>query len=178
MFRKTPPNSPSNNLARSVYASVRNELDEQVPGYRESTRQYADQMEFLTETQNELGLGKRQNVTQALRRLQSIVREDASTAFGRRGELAAALEPEAPDLIPLLSGHAASSWTPRGLEGAAAGAAILNNIFVRPLATAAFPITSPRFVGETIHGFGRASRKAPALESIFLTLAGPATGDQ
>jgi hypothetical protein len=107
-----------------------------------------------------------------LRKLQSALRDNVNTSFGRRAELVDYIvNSGAPNLLKTLGGQALKGAMPRGLArlgalgevGAGAGAGLLG---FNHAALAAAPLvvaSSPRLVGEAAYGAGRAARGLNAL---------------
>ena len=122
----TEHGTPSRKVADQVYHAVKAEIVSQAPGYAKVMENYWQASEQLSEVEKALSLGKKGNAETALRKLQSILRNDNSSAFGRRGELAEVLrEAGAPHLQTRIAGQSASSWPPRGLSNATAPVTIM-----------------------------------------------------
>jgi hypothetical protein len=116
------------------------------------------------EIERALSLGDRASADTAIRKLQSLTRNNANTNFAYRKELANALKTQGgEDLMPALSGQALSSWTPRGLagQGTALGIGATGALTVNPGAAALLPLTSPRTVGLGAYGMGKLAGKIP-----------------
>ena len=148
--------SPSWKIANDAAQATRQTIIDQAPGYAKAMKDYADASKALDEITRELSLGRNALPATALRKLQAILRADVSSGFGRRGELANALERGGADMLrPTLAGQAMSNWAPRGLSsvlGTGMGAA---GATMNPSMLAALPAFSPRLVGEAVHGAGR-----------------------
>ena len=94
-----------------------------------------------------------------MRKLQSLMRNNVNTNYGNRLELAGTLEDNGADIMNAVAGQAASSLTPRGLQGlAATGAGVAS--LANPATLAVLPFTSPRLMGELAYGLGSVSRGA------------------
>ena len=156
--------SPSWKVANEAYQGVRKSIVRQAPEYAKAMSNYEQATALLKELQGELSLGKQANAAASLRKLQSILRDDVSSAFGRRAELGAVLEDAgARGLVESIAGHAMQSPLPRGLRGAVTGAGTtaglglaggLNPATAASMAAMA-AASSPRVVGEVAHAAGR-----------------------
>jgi len=102
-----------------------------------------------------------------LRKLQSLMRNNVNTNYGNRVGMAKALETQGADILPAVAGQAASSFTPRGLQGLAASGAGLA-AFANPATLSVLPFTSPRLMGELSYGLGAMNRGVPAVDNGIL----------
>ena len=176
-----PYGTPARKVADEMYNAVKNEIVKQAPDYAKVMGDYESASALLKDIQGTLSLNKNANVDTSIRKLQSIMRNNANTNYGRRVDLARELEatgvPGAETLFPQIAGQMLSSKTPRGIQGgvlpAAAGGAALTAAFTNPAAL--IPIaggalaSSPRLVGEAAYYAGKAGgaaqKVAKALES-------------
>ena len=176
-----PYGTPARKVADEMYNAVKNEIIKQAPDYAKVMSDYETASALLKDIEGSLSLGKKATVDASIRKLQSIMRNNANTNYGRRVDLARELEatgvPGAETLFPQIAGQMLSSKTPRGIQGgvlpAAAGGAALTAAFTNPAAL--IPIaggalaSSPRLVGEAAYYAGKAGgaaqRVAKALES-------------
>lgn len=146
-----------------VYNAVKNAIENESPDYADAMKGYGDASNEIKDISNTFSLGKRSTDT-ALRKLQSALRPNVNTNFGRRLEQAQTLqEAGAPNLIEKLAGQNLSSWAPRGLRAQISAAQIPTAIataFVHPAISAALladlVVQSPRLVGEAANLVGRA----------------------
>jgi hypothetical protein len=84
-------------------------------------------------------------------------------------ELAKALQEKGgQDLMPALAGQALSSYVPRGLAGQGAGIGAGLTAFSNPMAAAVLPLTSPKLIGLSAYGVGRATQNIPKLTDAEL----------
>lgn len=122
----------------------------QRPEYAKAMKDYWESSGQLDEIARSLSLTDKASTDTALRKLQSLMRNNVNTNYGQRLTSAAALEQAGANILPQVAGQALSSWTPRGLQGAAAtGGAVANPAMWPALAT-----FSPRLVGEAVGGAG------------------------
>lgn len=161
--------TPQWKIANDVYSSVRKTIADQAPAYDKVMKGYSQASEQLSALTKEFSAGKAGNPNTALRKLQSVMRDNANTSWGSRVTGAQALENAgAKNLMPALSGQALSSPLPRGLNKFGDAAALL----LSAPALAAAPIMSPRLVGEGAHLAGRAVGGSGRLVNSAATAAG------
>lgn len=134
------------------------------PRYRKSLRNYELMSDKLHDVERAFSLDS-DNLHTTMSKLQSVMRNNASTQYGMRKGAAQTLKDESGvDILPMLAGHAASSWTPRGITrpimaGAswptAMGAAFLGHPAALGAAGIASLAASPKLMAGTLHGLGR-----------------------
>jgi len=153
-----PPGSPQELFAGDVYRAVKKAIDEADPRYATAMKDYAEASELITDIRRSFSLDPKASLDTKIRKLQSIMRDNVSTNYGRRTDLARKLEAEGADtLMPSLAGQQLSSLAPRGLArlgGPAvvggASAATANPAFLFGLG-----LSSPRLVGEGAYYTGK-----------------------
>ena len=138
---------------------VKKQILEQVPDYNKVMQPYEEATRLERELQKALSLGKNASADTSLRKLQSVMRNNVNANFGNRLKLVEKLE-EAGDyfLLPRIAGQALNSYTPRGLQAAAATSTTLPSILsgtLNPATLATLPMFSPRIMGETFRQLGR-----------------------
>lgn len=167
----TTPGTPEHRAATEIYRAVRQTIVDQVPRYAKAMRGYEEASDLIRTLERELSLGNKANVDTALRKLQSVLRNNVSTAYGRRKELAQYLiDAGAPHLMERLAGQALQPPFPRGfgrlasqigteLVLIAAGHAATGGGSLLALAPAVgvAPFMSPRLMGEAAYYAGRAA---------------------
>ena len=187
--------TPEWRVANEAYQAVKRTITDQAPGYAKVMKDYTIATDLLREIQRELSLGKKGNPATALRKLQAILRDDVSSAYGRRAEMGKVLEGAgARGLNESLAGQSMSSALPRGLRGAVTSTGGMGAIGMAGglnpatlASAAAYGLSSsPRVVGEVAHAAGRAggaiSRAVPRVPPGVSPLAfqlqrGQAIGD-
>jgi hypothetical protein len=148
----------ANRVASDIYNSVKGTIVKQAPKYSEVMKDYAESSDQLSQIERGLSLGQRASVDTALRKLQSLTRNNVNTNYGNRLDLAKQLESEGGrPFINALSGQALSSPTARGLAGGVEGMTALGAL-ANPYTLAAIPFQTPRLVGEGLYAGGRAAR--------------------
>lgn len=150
----------ANAVGKEIYGAVKSEINKQAPTYASVMKDYSEASDLIHEIQKSLVGGNKATVDASMRKLQSLMRNNANTNYGNRMQLAQALEQQGGnEIMPALAGQAMSSATPRGLGGAVAsltgigGAATMN-----PMAIPALAIQSPRLVGEASLKAGQLAR--------------------
>lgn len=143
-----------------VYNAVKNQITAQAPTYAKVMKDYSEASALLKEIESGLSLGSKSSKDTAVRKLQSLLRNNAQTNYGNRLNLASQLEQKGgADLMPSLAGQSMSSAMPRGLSGGIQKAGALGIGVASPgsipALIAAAPFTSPRLVGEALYGMGR-----------------------
>src|SRR3569833_1473105 len=146
--------------ADEVYNAVKNQITAQAPTYSKVMKDYSEASALLKEIESGLSLGSKASKDTAVRKLQSLLRNNAQTNYGNRLNLARKLEEKGgPDLMPALAGQSMSSAMPRGLSGGIQKAGALGIGVTSPASIpallAAAPFTSPRLVGEGLYRLGR-----------------------
>lgn len=176
--------SPAWKVANDAYNAVRNTIAEQAPVYDKVMGDYSKASSAINELEKELSLGPKGNPNTALRKLQSVMRDNANTSWGKRSQLAGNLQDAgATTLMPSLAGQALSSPIPRGLAKYGDLALAVGGGLTNPATLAALPFASPRIVGEGAHLAGRAVggagdilKKVPFQVPAFPPVLSPAFG--
>jgi hypothetical protein len=176
--------------AQQLTNAVRNTVSSNAPpAYRAAMRAYGEASQAIENLERAFGLGRKGNIQTAMSKLQSAMRNNANTQYGHRNQLLGRLDEAAgTDLRATLAGHASSSLAPRGIArgvlgaGAPLGLGMLAGA-ATPLtagaAAAGLAMTSPRLMGEALHGIGRVagapmrlSRRMPQRAQDVLGTAG------
>lgn len=166
--------TPARVAADKAYNAIRGEITKQAPEYSRVMKDYETASDLLDEIETTLSQNPRASIDTQVRKLQSILRNNANTNYGRRVELGEMLaERGATNLFPQLAGQAMSSWTPRGLSGALSGAGAVYSTIpalaqgLTPTGALQLASTSPRIVGETAYAAGRAVGKPVQLAKLL-----------
>lgn len=150
------PGSPGSVIVNNVYNTIKDQISAQAPGYAKVMRDYTDASDELRNIEQTLSLKPNANVDSSLRKLQSIMRNNANTNYGQRVQLGNTLDDKSGGmLMPQLAGQALSSPVARGIQGPLSGAGGLTALFTNPQFLPALAATSPRLVGEAAHALGR-----------------------
>ena len=160
-----------------IYNSVKNEITKQAPKYAEVMKDYSKSAELIGEIQKSLIGGKRASADTAMRKLQSLMRNNVQTNYGNRLTLARELEQQGgKDIIPAVAGQALQEALPRGLAAKVGGSTMGVAGFFNPAVWAMAPLTSPRLMGEAAYGLGRmAGGSSNALSSLLAKSLPPQT---
>lgn len=175
----TDNNRRAASIATGVYGEVRDVIAKQVPEYSKVMKQYQTAAEKLADIERSLSLKTGAPVDTSIRKLQSILRNNANTNYGRRVDLGRTIEEAGADtLFPSLAGQQLNATTPRGLGAVTAGGGVMGAIPTGGTSLIALPLASPRLVGEAAYAGGRfaggasdfaenlASRAAPISDTI------------
>lgn len=138
-------------VGNKIYHSIKGEITQQAPVYSDVMKGYSEASDQIKEIERALSLGKKASIDTAMRKLQSLTRNNVNTNYGNRAALAKQLEAQGGrEIMPSLAGQALNSWTPRGLGGAVAGGLGLGGYAVggAPLAIPMLAAQSPRLMGE------------------------------
>lgn len=158
------PDSPAHAQAQRAITTVRNAVKDtivkQSPQYADTMKAYETALGTEKEIERALSLGNKASQDTALRKLQSLSRNNVNTNYGNRLDLAKTLEAEGGvSLLPSIAGQAMNSWTGRGLGGqlgmggTIGAAAMMNN----PVLASLLLPQSPKAVGASLYGLGRVS---------------------
>ena len=165
-----PYGTPARNAANEVYSAIRGEITRQAPDYANVMADYETASELLQEIEKTLSQNPKASIDTQVRKLQSILRNNANTNYGRRVELGEMLsEQGAQNLFPELAGQALSAELPRGLSGALSGAGAAYNAFqaLSPTGVLQMAASSPRIVGEAVYAAGKAVGKPAQLAKLL-----------
>lgn len=148
--------SPARKAADELYHAVKNEITKQAPSYSKVMGDYSRASELIAEIERSLSLGNKAAADTSVRKLQSLMRNNAQTSYGNRLDLAQTLENQGGvSLLPSIAGQAMNSWMPRGMVGSIEKVGIPLAALSNPAAMIAAPFTSPRLMGEALYGAGR-----------------------
>ena len=159
------------NEAKSILTQTRGAVKQTIvkqdKNYAKTMKDYEEGLSLERELERALSLGDKASADTAIRKLQSLMRNNANTSYAYRQELANILRNETgTDLMPALAGQSMQSFTPRGIQklvpsltaGSGVGAAAVGAGPAALIPLATLPLQSPRVVGEAVYGTGRAAR--------------------
>lgn len=155
-----PYDSQARGAIQDIYNTTKNTIQKQAPTYANVMKTYSEASDTISDIKKALSLGEKTSADTALKKLQSILRDDVSSSFGHRKQLADTLmESSGKDLMPALAGQALSPMKPRGLGGQLETYGGLGYLALNPsaLGTAlvAAPFAMPRAVGEAAYVYGK-----------------------
>ena len=170
----------STGIIGDIYNSVKSTIQKQAPTYAETMKQYADTADLVREIERSLSQGKKASADAGLRKLQTVLRDNASTNYGQRVNLVNQLEATSPQygggipIKPALAGQALSKVTPRGVQavGTVGTAGLLSQIS-NPFAAAYLAGSSPRLVGEAAYVAGKGAGQVNKVTGLFPELDYP-----
>jgi hypothetical protein len=161
----TQPHTPARRVADAAYHGVKEQIVRQAPEYAKTMHAYEKASHTIDELTRSLVGGEKTTIDTSLRKLQSVLRNNAFANYSQRAKLAAEVEKKVPNLISQLAGQSANSFAPRGLPakmllGGGGLVSILVNGIMNPASLvgigAALTASSPRIVAEGAHLAGRA----------------------
>lgn len=148
-------------LVNQVYNGIKSEIVKQAPTYSKTMKAYSDATDTIREIEKALSMGKQATADTAMRKLQSLMRNNVNTNYGQRLNLAKELEQAGGrQMMPALAGQALSEFTPRGLQRMSSipTAYLAQGVGGLPLAGASLATSSPRLMGEAAYGAGRVAK--------------------
>jgi len=159
------------NAVGDIYTAVKQSIAKQAPTYNNVMKNYSEGLDAASELKRTLSLKETNTADTALRKLQSVMRNDVNTNYGNRVNYAQMLEEASgKPIMSELAGQSLSSFTPRGLQKLSAtglGGASVYNPSLLPLVVG----SSPRLMGEATVLAGQAARP-------FINLANSGTQEQ
>ena len=154
----SPEEKTAYSMGKQIYDSVKTEISKQAPEYSKVMKEYTDTSDLVKEIERSLSLGNKASADTAMRKLQSLMRNNVNTNYGQRLEMAQQLQAAGgKNMMPALAGQAMSDWTPRGIQRATAGLEGMGAYAIGGPALAALDVasSSPRLVGETAYKYGQ-----------------------
>ena len=145
-------------VGKQVYDSVKNQISAQAPEYSKVMKNYTEASDRIKEIERALNLGNTASADTAMRKLQSLMRNNVNTNYGQRLELAKQLEAMGGnEIMPALAGQALSSKLPRGLQSATniPSSYLAFGVGGPALAAIDLAASSPRLVGEAAYKYGQ-----------------------
>ena len=143
---------------KQIYDAVKNQINTQAPEYSKVMKNYTEATDQIKEIERALSLGNKASADTAMRKLQSLMRNNVNTNYGQRLELAKQLEAMGGnEIMPALAGQAMSQFTPRGLQSATniPSSYLAYGVGGLPLAAIDLAASSPRLVGEAAYKYGQ-----------------------
>lgn len=157
-------------VADQAYNAVKKQIEAQAPVYADIMKNYEMASRELKDIQKTMSASDKATTDTKLRKLQSIMRNDANTNYGQRVNIGQRLDDvSGGKIMPALAGQQLQDMSPRGLAklgSIATGGAALGTGSLLPLA--ALPFQSPRLMGEAAYAAGFASRPAAAVVNKYM----------
>lgn len=159
----TEPHTPERVFATKMYKNVVDNIKRKSTGYANIMEDYSSKITDINNIQKELSLGENVNPGTALRKLQSVMRNNANTAWGYRAEMLDKIkEAGAPTIDYSLAGQALSSYLPRGLSkyftGSGIAAAGATGLTTLPQSLGLGLLSSPQVAGSLANMAGKGAR--------------------
>jgi len=154
----TKPGSPGSKIVGNVYNAVKQQIVDKYPEYAKVMKDFMEADDLYNDVQRTFSLGNKASSDTAIRKLQSILRNNVSSNQSARPALAQyIIDNGAKNLLPTLAGQSLSAPLPRGMArivtGGLGGAAAL----LAPSTLAGLALASPRLVGEGAYYAGKAA---------------------
>lgn len=143
---ETKQGTLARNVADDIYNAAKEEIVEQAPAYAKTMQGYQKASEQLRELEQTFSTGERVSPDTTLRKLQSILRNDVSTNYGRRAKLGEVLSRYEPDLPYALAGQQMRPVIGRGMARYLGPIGVTAAGALSPGLLAALPLASPRAV--------------------------------
>jgi len=155
-------------VGKKIYNAVKSEIVKQAPVYADTMKGYTEASDQIKEIERALSLNPNASVDTAMRKLQSLTRNNVNTNYGNRLDLAKQLEAAGgKEIMPALAGQALNSWTPRGIGNAVAGVTGMGAAsYGGPVAgLGTLAVQSPRLMGEAALKSGQLAKALKAAGS-------------
>lgn len=181
----TASQGQANRIATTMANAVKDEIIRLDPQYAKTMANYEEMANTMRQFTDTFKLGGRASVDTALRRLQSVLRNNAYTNYGYRGKLLDQLDQAGNGTLrPSLAGQAMNTWEPRGLARAGGmttiplGAAWLASnpalaLGIAPFAAAAMPRVVGEITGLLGSVAGKAERAPVAVKAVTKAAKAP-----
>ena len=167
IYPDSPKQAQAQRVISGVSKSVKDTIIKQAPDYATAMRDYEQMSATIKDIESALSLGNKASKDTALRKLQSLTRNNVQTNYGGRLDMAKQLEAVGGEnIMPAVSGQALSSLMPRGLAGQLGSLGGAYAALTNPTYLAGLPLASPRLVGEGAFRLGQASNYLPTTPKI------------
>lgn len=151
-------------IGNQVYNKTKSTINNQAPTYAGVMKDYSEASDLIREIERSLSLGEKSSADTAMRKLQSLTRNNVNTNYGNRLELAKQLEQGGMPILSSLAGQSMNTLMPRGLAGLGGLGTLGASYLANPYALGALPFQSPMAVGAGAYGAGKVAsvvRKSP-----------------
>jgi hypothetical protein len=175
--------SKATGIANQAYGAVRGLIAEADPLYDAAMTTSREGIEAVKELENAFSLApgkdRRVNVDAATRKLQSVWRNNASTNYSQRANLADLIAQYDPEgrVAAGGAGQMLSSATPRGMSGTITAGTAFGGAAVNPLTLGLLPTLVPRIVGEGAYAAGRLAGTGARYGRTLLDAVEPYTSE-
>lgn len=161
--------TPERKVSDAAYHAVRQTIVDQAPEYAKVMKGYEEASAIIKDIEKTLSLGERANIDTAVRKLQSTMRTNVNSNFGKRGELVDLLvNAGAVNLLSKIAGQSLNAWTPHGFGKLVAGGAgalgvgafAAGQTISGPASVGLALASSPRIAGNLALASGRGAKLA------------------
>ena len=157
-----PFGTPERRMAEQVYFATRKAVEAQAPGYGKVLSDYNQASNHLRDLERALSVGKTAATETALRKLQAVMRNDVTSAYGQRARYASELKGAGAGLLDeALAGQSLNPWMPRSfgsrVAGLGSGVATAAGA-INPAALPLVGMASPRMVGGAAYRAGQGAQ--------------------
>ena len=165
--------SQSGRAVTTMRNAVKKIIVDKVPAYADVMKDYETAINLEKEIKHTLSVGG--NPDTAMRKLQSMMRNNVNTNYGERLALGKILEDQGGGkILDRVAGQNVNKVAPRGLAGLGVTGTTLGSVYAgNPMGLAVLPFQSPRIVGEGAHLAGKAGKMGKLakqlLEGVGLT---------
>ena len=106
-------------IVTQIRNKVKDALVKEVPNYSKVMKKYEDAINLEQKLKKELGMGNKKAAGTILRKLQSVMRDNVNTNFGKRFDYVKQLDDAGlnTNIMSALAGQSLGTFTPRGLQG-------------------------------------------------------------
>lgn len=153
---KTDAGTNADRIKKSITNSIKDSISEQRPEYRKSLETYAKNKGEIDEIAKTFSIKENNAIDTAMRKLQSVGRNNVQTNYGYRNKLMDTLDFNG-SLQDAIAGQTLNAWLPRGASGRIIGTANLATAYAKdPVSTIGYALaSSPRVVGESAYKLGQ-----------------------
>lgn len=164
---KLPYGTNARHTLDGIYNAIKQDIISKAPIYADAMKGYEKGMDLIKEFERTLSTKPNASIDTTLRKLQSVMRDGVNTNYGARTKLAEEGAKYGKDWRPLVAGQSLSSWMPRGLGWARAGAGPGTTALTAMAATGGNPLAAaaaiPAIALGSARGMGEAAHKAGQL---------------
>lgn len=143
-------------IRTSIRNSVKDTIVQRVPEYADAMKKYEDAITAEKEVSKTFSMGRNAAVDTTLRKMQSTMRNNVNTNYGKRTDMMQGLDRKG-QIMDKLAGQSLNEFSPRGLQKMLAGGAAYAG-FGNPVYWGSLPLQSPRLVGEAAHALGKGGK--------------------
>lgn len=153
-------------IKKGIVDSLKSEIQAKAPKYNAIMKDYGSVAERLKEIDKAFSIGSRSSKDTAVRKLQSLMRDNVTTNYGNRLRLADYLEGVGgANIRNAVAGQSLSSVLPRGLVSQGLAGMQGLSLVANPAKALSLVLMSPRAVGESAYALGKLANQAGKVTS-------------